>query len=565
MKRMELVTAKELCYRYKGEKQEALKGVTLDVRPGEVLGLLGPDGAGKTTLLRLMAGVLLPTGGQLEVLGGRPVQDHRTLSCRMGYMPQRFSLYEDLSVRDNLSLYARLHGIDKREAARQGEMLLQAAGLSCFQERLAGKLSGGMKQKLALICALYGEPPLLLLDEPGVGVDPLSRRELWALVEQARSGRRGIVWATAYLDEAARCDRVCILHEGRAPYLGSPDALLEGLRGRVYSCRSASMDALTSWRSLSSRPDVLEVTRKGTELRLILRERPQPGEEPAGALPVEPTFEEAFIHLLGLGQVQKPPVAPPPDTAGAEEVLVTEGLTRRFGTFTATDRLSIRVRRGEIFGLLGGNGAGKTTAFRMMCGLLRPTEGRAEILGIDLNQDARHARAHIGYMAQKFSLYSHLTVRQNLLFFASVYGLKGALKKERLEEGIQRHGLAPYLRHVAGTLPLGLKQRLSMACATLHEPEFLFLDEPTSGVDPFTRRAFWADINAMSARGVTIIVTTHFMDEAQYLHRMVIMDKGRVIVEGSPEELKARAATSAHPEPDMEDVFIHFLQQGAAP
>lgn len=562
---MTLASAAELHYRYKGERMEALRGATLAVREGEVLGLIGADGAGKTTLLRLMAGVLMPTGGLLETLGGHPVRDHRSLSCRVGYMPQRFSLYEDLSIQDNLALYAHLHGMGKEEAARQGERLLRAAGLTPFRERLAGKLSGGMKQKLALICALYGEPSLLLLDEPGVGVDPLSRRELWALVEQARTGGRGIVWATAYLDEAARCDRVCILHEGRVLYLGSPDALLDSLRGRVFTCRPAPADRVAVWQGLLSRPDVADTTLKGPEIRLVLQKAPLPGQGPAGAKPVEPNVEEAFIQLLGFQRERKARPLPAIPAVGAEEVLITEGLTRRFGRFTATDHLSIRVRRGEIFGLLGGNGAGKTTAFRMMCGLLRPTEGKAELLGIDLSRDARQARAHIGYMAQKFSLYSHLTVQQNLHFFASVYGLRGTLKKQRLEEGIQRHGLQPYLQHSSGMLPLGIKQRLPMACATLHAPEFLFLDEPTSGVDPLTRRAFWEDINTMAARGVTIIVTTHFMDEAQYLHRLVIMDKGKVLVEGTPGEICARAATASHPEPDMEEAFIHFLSGKASP
>lgn len=567
-----------LSYRYADdEAQDALHDLSMDWRAGEVLGLIGPDGAGKTTLLRLMAGLLKPREGSLRLLGLEPVRDHGRLSRLVGYMPQRFSLYEDLTVQENLRLCASLRGLRRSEALAQEPALLEAAGLAPFLSRLAGKLSGGMRQKLALISTLVGDPPLMLLDEPGVGVDPLSRRELWELVNQSRGQGRSIIWSTAYLDEAARCDRVCLLHRGKLRFLGVPGELLAPLRGRVFTLEVEPSQRLRLLRAFSAHPAVRDAMIEGTRLRLLLRRGASAADVagaaegflPAELKPVEPHFGEAFVDLMG--------EAPAPASAkraaraleaaaepSQEVVIRTEGLTRRFGAFVATDNLNLAVRRGEIFGLLGANGAGKTTAFRMMCGLLRPSSGRAEILGIDLAKDARRARAHLGYMAQKFSLYGNLTVEQNLRFFASVYGLKGAEADRRMAELAENYELGPWLHRGAASLPLGLRQRLSMACAVLHRPEFLFLDEPTSGVDPLARRDFWQEINAMAAQGVTIIVTTHFMDEAQYLHRLVIMNHGRVIAEGEPEQLKAAAAGPDCPEPTMKEAFIRYIEKGGA-
>lgn len=555
----------EVHYRFRGAEREALAGVSFDLREGEVLGLIGPDGAGKTTLLRLMAGVLKASSGRLSVLGLDPLKQHAELSRRVGYMTQRFSMYEDLSIRANLKLYAALHRIPRSDIEQRMHALLAAAGLLPFTERPAGKLSGGMKQKLALICAMFGEPDIMLLDEPGVGVDPVSRRDLWQLVEHARSSGRSIIWSTAYMDEAARCDRVCVLHEGRIRYLGSPDALLEPLRGRVYALPSAPLQRLADLHRARQIPGVMDAMIEGSDVRFTLRRKPETAEGlPEQAHTVEPKFEEAFIDLLGgLPQAETSAAAALPPSKPTDEVVIeTRGLTRRFGTFTATDHLSIQVHRGEIFGLLGANGAGKTTAFRMMCGLLKPSDGSARILGIDLRREARRAREHIGYMAQKYALYANLSAEQNLAFFAAVYGLRGAQREQRIAEAVQSYHLTPYLRGASGMLPPGIKQRLSMACATLHRPEFLFLDEPTSGVDPFVRREFWEKINEMAARGVTIIVTTHFMDEAQYMHRMVIMNQGRVIAGGTPEELKTAAATPDNPQPTMEDAFIRYIREG---
>lgn len=556
-----LAALSDVHYRYKSESEEALRGVSLGIERGEILGLIGPDGAGKTTLMRLLAGVLTPSGGSLQLPGEGEGNS-------VGYMSQRFSLYEDLSISENMRLTAALRDIPATQAAAETGELLRLAGLEPFTERLAGKLSGGMKQKLAMICAMQGKPQLLLLDEPGVGVDPVSRRELWKIAEMARQSGCSIVWRTSYPNEIAGCDRVCVLHEGRVLYLGRPSVLTDALRGRVFTREAAPEQRIPLLRRLQADPEVKDAMPEGGHVRFLLRHAEAASRFVAeGAVPAEPGFEECFVDLLG-GE-PAPSSAPAPDAqrVGAldgQEVIVTDRLTRRFGSFVATDALSIRVRRGEIFGILGANGAGKTTAFRMICGLLPPSEGRAEILGIDLRREARKIRSRIGYMAQKFSLYPNLTVLQNLRFFGAVYGLPARRLRAAIEDAAERYELRGVLNSRSGELPLGTKQRLSMACATLHEPDFLFLDEPTSGVDPLARRSFWRRINEMAAAGVTIIVTTHFMDEAQYTNRMVIMNRGRVIAQGSPDELKRAAASPSCPDPTMEDAFIHFLTEKGA-
>lgn len=560
---------RDLGYTFTGAGKPALRGIGMHIRPGEILGLVGPDGAGKTTLIRLLAGLLKPTQGEARVLGLDPVADHARLCGKIGYMPQKFGLYEDLTIAENMSLYAALHDVPPEDTDRLGEELLRVTDLARFKTRLAGKLSGGMKQKLGLACAMFGSPEVLLLDEPGVGVDPLSRRELWKMVEGLRSRGLAILWATSYLDEAALCDRVCLLHEGRKRYEGRPGDLMVSIENRVIRLQPRAEGRLATLRALQSRSDVMDAVIEGGHLRCLLSAPYEPGNwgDFTDVRPVKPTFEEAFINLLG-GNRQRPsaPAEAGGWAAGLPErgtpAIVTRELTRRFGEFTATDRLTIDVRAGEIFGLLGPNGAGKTTSFRMLCGLLKPSAGHAEIMGIDLTRHARRARQHVGYMAQKFSLYGTLSVRQNLRFFAGIYGLAGNVKRERMAEVVEEYALGDYLESSAGALPLGIRQRLSLACAVLHHPALLFLDEPTSGVDPLSRREFWERINAMAEMGVTIVVTTHFMDEAQYLHRMAVINRGRMIALGSPDEIKASAATPERPEPTMEEAFISLIEKG---
>ena len=553
--------------RFSGGDAPAVDAVSARVVGGQVTGLVGPDGAGKTTLMRLMAGLLLPTEGTVRACGFDTRTDLAALKEAVSYMPQRFGLYEDLSVGENLALYADLRGVVGAERVETTERLLAFTGLGPFSGRLAGKLSGGMKQKLGLACALIKTPKLLLLDEPGVGVDPISRRELWRLVYDLVDRGIGVVWSTAYLDEAERCRSVLALDRGRVLYDGPPEQLTARAGGRTFLVRGAERKR-SVLAAATRRPEVVDGVIQGRSVRLVLREGVAPpesaalGAQEAEVTPTPPRFEDAFVDLLGGGPKGDSPLggAERAADAGAEAVVEALGLTKRFGSFAAADRVTFRIRRGEIFGLLGPNGAGKSTTFKMLCGLLTPTAGTARVAGADLYRAGGAARAKLGYMAQKFSLYGNLSVRQNLNFFAGVYGLTGRRKRDAVDRLVGALGLSPYLSANAGELPLGFKQRLALACAVLHDPPVLFLDEPTSGVDPLTRREFWAHINAMVERGVTVLVTTHFLDEAEYCDRVALIYKGQVIAEGSPDDLKDRASTADLPEPTLEDAFIALVE-----
>jgi ABC-2 type transport system ATP-binding protein len=484
-------------------------------------------------------------------------------------MPQRFGLYEDLSVLQNLNLYADLRGVTGAEREEVFERLLAFTDLKRFTGRLAGRLSGGMKQKLGLACALIRPPRLLLLDEPSVGVDPISRRELWRMVYDLVEQGIGVVWSTAYLDEAERCAEVVLLNEGRVLYCGPPRELTDRVAGRCFLLSGAGAQRRRVLARALHRPEVIDGVIQGSSVRLVVR--PDHAPPTAGDLdvpdaevrPAAPRFEDAFVDLLGGGPRRESPLVGPPRANGTDGAAVVEadGLTKKFGDFTAADHITFRIGRGEIFGLLGPNGAGKSTTFKMMCGLLRPTAGRARVAGLDLYQAAGAARARLGYMAQKFSLYGDLSVRQNLDFFAGVYGLPRLRRRETTARMASAFDLGPYLGSSAGELPLGFKQRLALACAVMHEPEVLFLDEPTSGVDPLTRREFWSHINAVVERGVTVMVTTHFLDEAEYCDRVGLVYRGRVIAEGSPDELKERVRTTDRPEPTLEDAFIALVSE----
>jgi ABC-2 type transport system ATP-binding protein len=545
----------------------ALDRLSTRVEPGQVIGLVGPDGAGKTTLLRLLAGLLLPDEGRITVCGFDTGRELAGIRRVVSYMPQRFGLYEDLSVQENLNLYADLHGVTGAERRRAFDRLLAFTDLARFTDRLAGKLSGGMKQKLGLACALIHPPRLLLLDEPSVGVDPISRRELWKMVYDLVDQGIGVVWSTAYLDEAERCAKVILLNEGKVLDDGPPRALTARVEGRSFLVQGAGQARRKVLAAALKLPDVIDGVIQGESVRLVVRRGATPPEPSALGVagiaikPVAPRFEDAFIDLLGGGPKDESPLAGPrrPGDDGGTVVEARE-LTRRFGDFTAADRISFRIGRGEIFGLLGPNGAGKSTTFKMMCGLLRPTSGSARVAGFDLYRAASAARARLGYMAQKFSLYGDLSVRQNLEFFAGIYGLARDRRRTMTGRMVESFGLQPYLDGNAGALPLGFKQRLALACAVMHEPDVLFLDEPTSGVDPLTRREFWSHINALVERGVTVMVTTHFLDEAEYCDRVGLVYRGRIIAEGTPDELKDEARSDAAPEPTLEDAFIALVE-----
>ena len=547
----------------------ALDAISTRIEAGRVTGLVGPDGAGKTTLLRLVAGLLKADSGNLEVCGLDPVRAGPELHRRLAYMPQRFGLYEDLTVLENLNLYADLRAVAGPERARTFERLLTFTGLGPFTTRLAGKLSGGMKQKLGLACALIATPELLLLDEPSVGVDPISRRELWRMVYELVDQGIGVVWSTAYLDEAERCGEVILLSEGRILYQGPPHDLTLRAEGRSFLVRNVSGDRRQVLTRALAMPDIIDGTIQGQSLRLVTRAgaaAPTPDQIKAGITAkvnaAAPRFEDAFMDLLGGGPKQRSPFAdmPAKDPDQREDVVVAENLTRHFGSFTAADNISFRVRRGEIFGLIGPNGAGKSTTFKMLNGLLKPSSGNARVAGLDLARASGKARARLGYMAQKFSLYGDLSVRQNLNFFAGVYGLGGARRRDVIDRMTETFALGPYLGSDTHALPLGFRQRLALACAVMHEPDVLFLDEPTSGVDPRTRREFWSHINAMVGTGVTIMVTTHFLDEAEYCDRIALIYRSRMIALDTPDALKAGLVSQGLPEPTLEDAFVALVE-----
>jgi ABC-2 type transport system ATP-binding protein len=562
-------------FRAGGRTVTALEGVALRVRPGMVTGLIGPDGAGKTTFMRLAAGLLVPDAGRITALSYDATRDALQVQAALGYMPQRFGLYEDLTVRENLDLYADLQGVPPSERPPRYAELMRMTGLEPFSARLAGRLSGGMKQKLGLACTLVRSPRLLLLDEPTVGVDPVSRRELWSIVDRlVRTEQMTVLLSTAYLDEAERCTEVVLLHEGRILERGSPAAISARITGRTWAASLPGTSHRELQAMLDGQPGVLDALVQGDHVRLVTAEArlPESVKRLAGLVvrAVAPRFEDGFIDLMRTRQDAparvhaariEGPAAPTDDRR--QTVVLVQGLRRRFGDFWAVDGVDFDIRRGEIFGLLGANGAGKTTTFRMLCGLLPASAGHLEVAGLDLRHAASAARERIGYMSQKFSLYGNLSVAQNLEFFASAYGLAGTARGKRIEWALQEFELADFAAQLAADLPLGYKQRLAMACALMHEPEIIFLDEPTSGVDPLARREFWKRINALARHGVTVLVTTHFMEEAEYCDRLAIMAGGRILATGEPAAIKAMARSVENREPSMEDAFIHLVERSS--
>ncbi len=552
----------------------ALDDLSAEIQAGQVTGLVGPDGAGKTTLLRLVAGLLRPDAGSISVLGHDSVTEVAAFQRDIGYMPQRSGVYEDLTVGENLRLYADLHEFDAAARRERFAALLDFTRLAPFVDRLAGQLSGGMKQKLGLASALLARPKLLLLDEPSAGVDPASRRELWHMVTEMAGAGVAVVWSTAYLDEAERCDRFLLLQEGRLLASGTPASFTARLSGRTFLLDLPPGKRHRAQRQAARHPAIVDATIQGNSLRLVLREgHPAPDaaaladgavDATAGVTlrAVRPRFEDAFVSLLQAGtppasEDQEETAALPADGAAIE----ARGLTRDFGKFRAVDDVTFTVAPGEIFGLLGPNGAGKSTTFRMLCGLLEPSAGDARVAGIELAHARAAARERIGYMSQRFSLYGNLSVNDNLQFFGGVYGLARRHRAERIAWAVKSFELEPVVGAEAGSLPLGFKQRLALACALLHEPRVLFLDEPTSGVDPLMRRSFWQRIGALAERGVTILVTSHFMDEAEYCDRLGIVYAGRMIASGRPDELKQRFVSAELPEPTLEDAFVALIRQ----
>lgn len=548
----------------------ALSGVSLTVRTGSLTAIIGPDGAGKTTFMRLVCGLLKSDAGSLSVLGTDVASHPQAVQDHIGYMPQKFGLYEDLSVQENLDLYANLHAVPQAVRQERFQKLLDLTGLSPFTKRMAGKLSGGMKQKLGLACTLVSMPPLLLLDEPTVGVDPLSRRELWQILDTlSASGSLTVLVATAYLEEAEHCHDVYILHKGHILAQGAPDTLCHYAQGRCYVVRPPENvpPRLIQAALIDETEAVADAVPEGGAVRFSLT--PQASLEDL-ALPgltvtaVPARLEDSFMGLLRQQEPSLPSHYSRPDMTAAKRVetgrkiIEVRDIVRRFGDFIAVNHTSFSVYEGEIFGLLGPNGAGKSTTFRMLCGLLPVSSGQISVAGVNLRTARAQARAHIGYVAQKFSLYTTLSVEENLRFFGSAYGLRGRRLDQRIEAVIEEFDLSGFRHMPAGSLPGGYKQRLSMAAALLHEPPILFLDEPTSGIDPLARRLFWRQITDLSAKGTTIIVTTHFMEEAKYCDRIMIQDRGQLIAIGTPSAIRKQGGNS----PTMNDAFIHIVESG---
>lgn len=544
---------------------EIIRDATLQVNAGEITGLVGPDGAGKSTLLRIFAGLFAFESGALEIFGLSMPEHKDDVLQELGYMPQRFGLYEDLTVEENLRLYARLQSIPKANINARIDELLAFTNLSAFGNFLAKNLSGGMKQKLGLACALIKKPKLLLLDEPGVGVDPISRRELWAMVHKLLDEEIGVVWSTAYLEEASLCDRVILLNRGEILFNDKPEYLSKTMEGKVFQIAGNIPDKRETLRKALGFESVKDAQIRGESIKLIC--------DDASSLPpldtihasgcryeaLSPEFEDGFLHLLNVNfdgvSLLARQMQPIPAINGC--LIESKNLTKRFGAFTAAENISFQVKRGEIFGLLGPNGAGKSTTFKMLCGLLDPTGGEARVMGNNMRKSSFASRAKIGYMSQKFSLYGDISVIENLRFFAGIYGLKGAFKEQKVQAMVDIFTLQAYLSLPAKELPLGYKQRLALACAVMHDPVVLFLDEPTSGVDPATRREFWNHIYAMVQKGMSILVTTHFMPEAEYCDRIALIYKGRAIALDTPHNLIEEVAPGA----TMEEAFIALIQR----
>lgn len=567
----------------------ALDNISFSLEEGSITGILGPDGAGKSTLLRLIAGLMKPTSGSLLIEGCDRRRDTSHATNSFGYMPQKFGLYEDLTVQENLDLYARLHDISAEQKKTRLERLLNITDLQRFTSRLAGKLSGGMKQKLALVCTLIASPRLLLLDEPTVGVDPLSRREIWNILRQMTEEERlSVLVSTAYMDEADYCRDTLILYKGNILRKGSPAEIADIAGSQTFIIHPPENSSLKS-RQIQSElyriPEVINASLCPEGVRLVISP-----ESPAfsqltewNPRPAKSTFSDGFMTLLfeylhGAKEekqiAEKDNVAAPEFSTGALAPVSARGeensdtalvevrhLVKKFGSFTAVNDVSFSVKRGEIFGLLGPNGAGKSTTFYMLCGLLPPSAGTLIVSGVDLRKSAPHARRKIGYMAQKFSQYGNLTLKQNLEFSAGAYGMRGDYKKQRIADTLEEFHLNAWANHAAGKLPGGYKQRLGLACALLHQPDILFLDEPTSGADPLARREFWLRIGALADKGVTVIITTHFMDEAEYCDHIIIMMDGQNLAQGSPQEIREKLHTPDSPTISLEEAFIAITEK----
>jgi ABC-2 type transport system ATP-binding protein len=544
------IRIRDLVKRY--GSNEAVRGIGFDVKEGEIFGLIGPDGAGKTSTFQIAAGVMESTSGGVEIFG-IPAREAR---AQTGYLTQNFSLYPDLTVDENIRYIGDLRRVPREDIVARGQRYLQMFDMDRFSARLAGQLSGGMKQKLALACALVPEPRVLLLDEPTTGVDPVSRREFWDALAHLAADGLTILLATPYLDEAERCHRVALMHQGEIHDMGTPGELRERLGARRMEVRTSDLAVAEEVLSPLAGPgrEILDVQRFGDRLdllaphpdaaRVIIEEHLRAaGSQMQEILLDEPTLENTFVaRLRALGQeVHDEPFPARHDHSQliGQVAIGASQLTRQFGSFIAVRRVSLEVRYGEIYGLLGANGAGKTTTIKMLCGLVAPTGGSVQLAGWTKQLRSSEVRQSIGYMSQKFSLYNDLSIEENLEFFAGVYGVPREEREEKKRWVLEFSGLEGREQQLTGSLPQGWKQRVAFGSAIMHEPSVLFLDEPTSGVDPLARRSFWKMINRLADAGTAILVTTHYLEEAEQCNRLGLMVAGELVAEGTPTSIKA--------------------------
>ncbi len=533
---------------------KALDEVSFEVRRGEIFGLIGADGAGKTTAFRIVGGVLAEGGGDIRVLGNTP----REARPRVGYLTQPFSLYQDLSVDENLNYAGGLREVPETDFSARRSRYFKLFDLDRFTERLAGRLSGGMKQKLALTCALIADPALLLLDEPTTGVDPVTRRDFWDALTSLATGGMSIIVATPYLDEAERCHRVALMERGKIYDIDTP----AHFRSKMGVTRlEVKVEPLARAEDvLGASPEIQDVQRFGDRLD-VMAARPDDAESElrqraaAAGLRVtevrrsQPTLENAFVGQLrkmrGTHAIPRFP-RPSPPLNKKDVVIGAKDLNKRFGSFQAVKDFQLEVRNGEIYGLLGANGAGKTTAIKIICGLLDPTSGSVTLLGKSKDLRSASVRSRIGYMSQKFALYDDLTIAENLDFYARLYGVDESVRQERKKWVLDAAELTGEEGMITRSLPGGWKQRVAFGAAVMHEPDAIFLDEPTSGVDPLARRAMWRMINEFADRGAGVLVVTHYLEEAEQCNRLGFMVAGEIIAQGSPSEVKANMKGSLY-------------------
>jgi ABC-2 type transport system ATP-binding protein len=529
----------------------AVRGISFTVNKGEIFGMIGPDGAGKTTTFQILAGVMEATGGAAEIFG----QPARAMRSQTGYLTQTFSLYPDLSVKENIRYIGDLRRVPPHEIAERARRYLEMFDMDRFSDRLAGQLSGGMKQKLALACALVPEPRVLLLDEPTTGVDPVSRREFWDALAHLSADGLTILVATPYLDEAERCHTVALTQEGKIHLIGAPAELRQTLHAKRLELRTSEIREAERIVADLSGPEheILDAQRFGDRLDLLAREperakqivseRLREARIPFDEIHVdEPTLENTFVATLrSLGE--EPHAVPFPRRQDhshlrGQTAIGADHLIKTFGSFTAVNDVSLEIKYGEVYGLLGANGAGKTTTIKMLCGLLEPSHGQIQLAGESGGFRSAGVRLRIGYMSQKFSLYNDLSIKENLNFFAGVYGVPEDEREEKLRWVLSFSGLEARENQITGSLPGGWKQRVAFGAAIMHEPSVLFLDEPTSGVDPLARRAFWSMINQLADAGAAVLVTTHYLEESEQCNRLGMMVAGELVAEGRPGQLK---------------------------